>query len=302
MGWVWGRPARVGVGASLARPHLKVGMSPHFWSARFQRGRASPGRSSCGRPRSVAAAVACLVLLAGCRLDLAAEAVVATDGGGTVAVVAGFDTELLDQLDALGVDPTAELEAAAASTAGWEAVRDLREDGGLEVVATRTVDEVAEIGDAFRELSAGLTDADPALLIDLEVTRDDEGGTAVTGRARLRPPSTPGVSLDGVEVGPDAEELAAIVADSVDAQLRIGLPGSVVDHDGDRLEGRTVIWDLPTGEAVNVRAEAEPPRWYAPLVGWWSELPATALVGLGALALLLGGGLLWRRTRTEASG
>ena len=247
--------------------------------------------------------VACLVLLSGCRLDLAAETVVAADGGGTVAVVAGFDTELLDQLDALGVDPTAELEAAAASTADWETVRDLREDGGLEVVATRTVDEVAEIGDAFRELSAGLNEADPALLIDIEVTRDDAGGTAVTGHARLRPPGTPGVSLDGVEVGPDAEQLAAIVASSVDAQLRIGLPGRVVDHDGDRLEGRTVTWDLSTDDAVNVRVEAEPPRWYAPLVGWWSELAATARIGLGALVvLLLGGGLLWRRSRTEAPG
>jgi hypothetical protein len=242
----------------------------------------------------------CLVLLAGCRLDLTAEAVVDADGGGTVAIAVGFDAELLERLDALGVDPTAELEAVASSLAGWEAVRELREGGGLEVVATRPVADVDGIGDAFRELSAGLREVDPALLVDVEVTRDDAGGTAVVGSAGLRPPRTAGVSLDGVEVGPDAQELAEIVARSVDAQLRVRLPGTVTDHDGDRLEGRTVIWDLPSGEEIDVRAAAEPPPWWVPLVGWWASLPATALVGLGAMALLLvGAGLLWRRSRMD---
>ncbi len=247
--------------------------------------------------------VACLVLLTACRLDLAAEAVVDADGGGTVAIAAGFDAELLERLDALGIDPTAELEAVASSPAGWEAVRELREGGGLEVVATRTVADVADIGHAFRELSEGLSEADPALRVDVEVTRDDEGGTAVAGRAGLRPPRSSGVSLDGVEVGPDAQALAAIVARAVDAQLRIRLPGTVTDHDGDRLQDRTVIWDLPSGEQIDVRATAEPPPWWLPLVGWWAGLPVTALIGLGAMVLLLAGAaLLWRRSRTDDAG
>lgn len=267
-------------------------MSAHFWSRR-PRCTARSGCPPAGTPRSVAAIVACLVLLTGCRLDLAAEAVVDADGGGTVAVAAGFDAELLDRLDALGVDPTAELEAVASSLAGWEAVRELREGGGLEVLATRTVADAADIGDAFRDLSEGLSGADPALRVDLEVVRDGEGGTAVVGRAGLRPPETAGVGLDGVEVGPDAQELAALVARSVDAQLRIRLPGTVTDHDGDRLEDRTVVWDLPPGEEIDVRAAAEPPP-------WWAPISPAALIAVAAMLLLVGGGLLWRRSRTDA--
>jgi hypothetical protein len=282
-------------------------MSTRIWSAPLMRFVAPSGdrpeHPTGRRYRSAVAVATCLVLLAGCRLDLAAEAVVDTDGGGTVSVAAGFDAELLQQLDELGVDPTAELEAVASSTPGWEAVRVLRDDGGLEVVASRAAETAADIGGAFRELSAGLSDQDPALLIDLEVTRDDEGATAVSGRAELRAPTTAGVSLDGVAMGPDERRLAELVATSVDAQLRIRLPGPVVAHDGDRLEDRTVVWDLPSDQAVDVRAEAEPPRWWAPLVEGLVSLPAAALVGAGAVVVLLaGGGLHKRRSRVADSG
>lgn len=291
----------VGPGASVSRPHLKVGMSRDFWSPR------SPGDHLPAADRGARSTlrrvlmVACVVLLTGCRLDLSAEAVVDADGGGTVAIGAGFDAALLDELDALGVDPTAELEAAAASTAGWEAVRRLRDDGGLEVVATREVADVADIGGAFRELSAGLVDADPALLIDIEVTTDDDGGAQVLGTARLQPPATAGIRLDGVEVGPEATELAAIVARSVDAQLRIRFPGAVVDHDGARVEDRTVVWELPPGDAVPVRARAAAPGWWVPLVSTVAGSPVLAsAAGVGALVLLLGVGGLWLRSRSRA--
>jgi hypothetical protein len=245
---------------------------------------------------------ACLLLLTGCRLDLVAEAAVDAGGGGRVAIATGFDTELLDQLDELGIDPTTELESVAAATADWETVRRTRDDGGLEVVATRAVDDVDAIGDVFRELSAGLAETDPALLIDLEVTTDDDGGTQVRGNAALRPPATAGVSLDGVAVGPDTQELAALVADTVDAQLRIRFPGSVQRHDGDRRDGRTVTWDLPSGAQVPVEATASPPSLWARLGAWWSDQPAVVLTVAVAMVLLLaGGGLLLRRSRSEVA-
>jgi hypothetical protein len=242
------------------------------------------------------------LMLTGCRLDLVAEAVVDPGGGGRVAIATGFDTELLDQLDDLGIDPTADLEAVAASTAGWETVRRTRDDGGLEVVATRAVDDVDAIGDVFRELSAGLSETDPALLIDLEVATDEDGGTQVGGNAAFRPPATAGVSLDGVEVGPDTQVLAALVANAVDAQLRIRFPGDVQRHDGDRLDGRTVTWALPSGSQVPVEATASPPSIWARLGAWWTDQPAVVLTVAVALVLLLaGGGLFLRRSRSEAA-
>jgi hypothetical protein len=253
----------------------------------FWRAGCVPAPSSVSRAHGRAALLlAGVVLLTGCRLDLAAEADVAATGGGTVSMAAGFDAELLDRLDELGVDPTAELEAAATSVPGWETSRRTREDGGLEVTVTRAVDQLGDIGDAFRELSAGLTEADPALLIDIELTPTDDGGTEVTGRAAFRPPASAGISLDGVEVGPDGQELAALVADAVNAQLRIRFPGTVEVHDGDRLEARTVSWEL-TDDEVSVAARSARPSWWAPLAGWWDAQPAVVAIAGGALVVVL---------------
>jgi hypothetical protein len=276
-------------------------MSGDFWSTRSRAGVPS-GRPARRRSASSVLVIACLLVLTGCRMDLVAEAVVDPGGGGRVAIATGFDTELLDQLDDLGIDPTAELEAVAASTAGWETVRRTRDDGGLEVVATRAVDDGDAIGDVFRELSAGLSETDPALVIDIGVATDDDGGTQVSGSAALRPPATAGVSLDGVEVGPATQELAALVADAVDAQLRIRFPGNVQRHDGDRLDGRTVTWDLPSGAQVPVDATASPPSLWARLGARWSDQPAVALtVAVALVFLLVGGGLFLRRSRSEAA-
>jgi hypothetical protein len=284
----------------VSGPHLKVGMSGYFWSTRSSGARRPSGVPGRRVPWSALVPLVGLLLLTGCRLQLTAESVIDPDGSATVAVTAGFDESLLEELDALGIDPTAELEAAAASTEGWEAVRVLRDDGGLEVVASRAVDDVAAIGEAFRELVSGLAETDPALLIDVEVTTDANGGTEVLGSASLRPPASAGLRLDDVEVGPDASELAALVATSVDAQLRIGFPGPVTDHDGARIEGRTVIWDLPADEVVGVRAAAAAPGWWVRLAGWATGPPAMLVVGAAILAALVGGAVRsGRRSLTD---
>lgn len=262
--------------------------------------RGSPSARMCtirARGRHGLVLLACVLLLTGCRLDLAAEAVIDADRGGTVAVSARFDPSMLAELDALGVDPTAELEAAAASGPGWEVVRRLDDEDALVVTASRAVDDVAHIGEVFRELTTGLDEVDPALVVDIEVARDADGGTEVAGTAGLRPPSTAGVSVDGAPLGPDTQELAALVEAAVDARLQVRLPGRLITHDGDRVDDRTVVWELPAGEQVELRAVAAPAGWWATLNDRWVRRSAGAIAGLATLAagVAVIGGLWWRR-------
>lgn len=240
----------------------------------------------------------CAAALTGCRLDLVVEASVDEGGGGTVGLAAGFDEALLEELDALGVDPTAELEATVATT-GWEVERRADGEGGLEVEARRAVADAAGIGTVLRDLTAGLGDTDPALLVDLDVTLQDDGGVEVTGTAAFRPPTTAGFSIDGVPQGPSAAELAAIAAWGVDARLQLELPGEVTMHDGDRIEGRTVVWDLPVGDEVQVRASAAPVDWWRRFTPRWDGASVIVLAGVAAVAVLVAGtlGLWWRRLR-----
>jgi hypothetical protein len=214
-------------------------------------------------------------LLGGCRLGVAAESTIRADGGGTAAVVLRLDGELLAALDELGVDPTAELEAAATEVEGWAVTR--RSDGdGLVVRLEHEVGSPAGFGDAYRDLVIGLSDADPALLVDLEVDVDEAGAAAVTGTVELRAPATAGIARDGIALGPDADRLAALTAEHVDAQLVIELPGRVTAHDADLQDGRTLVWQVPVGTVREFSATASPPERRA----WW-------LVGLGAVALVV---------------
>jgi hypothetical protein len=242
------------------------------------------------RPRPVALLALLAVLLAGCRLGVRAEVDVARDGTGTAGVVLHLDAALLDELDELGVDPTAELSAAAADVPSWRLTRGSADDGSLTVSLVRTVSTPEALTEAFAELSEGLAETDPALLVDLEVDVDDGGAATVAGSALLRPPAGPGILLD------DPAEQAAFadeVEGAVDASLVISLPGPIERHDADEVDGSTLTWQLPVGEQRTVSAASGPPPWWAG-TGWL--VPAASLllaVSLAALAWVV----LRRRSR-----
>jgi hypothetical protein len=239
----------------------------------------------------VLAVLACAaVLLAGCRLDLLADAVLEADGSGSVAIEATFDDELLAELEELGVDPTVELEATAAAE-GWRTSRTATDAGGLRVTLARDVATPDELGATLRELSDGLRDEDPALLVDIEVAVDDEGAATLEGTGRFRVPATAGATLDGEPVGPSDDELASIVDRAVVSVFRVTLPGTITTHDGDQLQGRTVSWEL-TPAPRTIAARSAPPGFLATL-----DLPLV-LAGVAVVLLLLGGVLVWSWRRS----
>lgn len=256
--------------------------------------------SRLGPARACTALLVCLAALAltGCRLGVGAEALVEADGSGAAVVVVTLDPALLDALDAAGVDPTAELEAAVAATDGWAVERTIADDGTLTVTVRHEVADATTIGDTFRELSAGLDEQDPALLVDIEVGVDEPGAAQVRGTAALRAPSTAGAIRDGEPVGPDEQELAELVTSSVDAELVVTLPGRIVHHDGDSADERSVRWAL-TQDPRSIDAASQPPS-------WWQQIPIEAAVVAGAaLLVVVLGVVVWlvvrRRRRTPAA-
>lgn len=226
------------------------------------------------------AAVAALLLVAGCELRVTTEVAVDRDGSGRVGLGFALDDEMLAELDAVGVDPAAELTAAVAATSGWEVARDAAADG-LTVTATTTAADPAAITDALRELTAGLSEDDPAVEVDLALDVDDEGAATVRGTARLRPPAGPGV-IDGDD---DRDRMLALTREAVDASLVVTLPGRILDHDADDLDGRTLTWQLPADGTVTLEASAAAP-------GPFTPQRIAALVG-AMLVLLAAGGVVW---------
>jgi hypothetical protein len=223
-----------------------------------------------------------VVLLAGCRLDVTGELTIDRGGRADATVELAVDEATLAELDALGVDPTAELTAAASRASAWQVTRERPEEGGLAVRLTRPSADAAAAADAFRELTAGLSNDDPALVVDLEVEVDDEGAVRLEGTAGFRPPATPGASIDGEPVGPDAAELAALTAEAVTARLVVRVPGTFVEHDADEVDGRTATWELAVGEPRAVRAVAAAPS--GPPV--WLVVTAAATLLVATLAAL----------------
>jgi hypothetical protein len=245
------------------------------------------------RPRPVALLALLAVLLAGCRLGVGAEVEVERDGSGTAAIVFDLDPELRDELDELGVDPTAELSAAASQVAGWDVTRTVDEDGSLQVTLTRETADPEALTEAFGELTAGLSDDDPALLVDLDLAVDDEGAATLSGSAQLRPPVGPGVVLDDPAAVADFD---AEVAEAVDAALTVTLPGPIETDDADEVDGSTLTWRLPVGEERSVTATSAPPPWWS---GTGLLVPGAAL--LIALSLAALAWVVVRRRRAGAS-
>lgn len=229
--------------------------------------------------------------LSGCRIAVTGGLTIADDGVSVAEVELVADRDALAVLDELGVDPTAELAAAAGQSPDWQVTRQAQEDGSLAVRLRRTTPDAEAAADALRELSSGLADADPALLVDLDVDVDGEGAVELAGEVGLRPPATPGASVDGVPVGPDADELARLTADAVRARFTVTVPGQVEDHDADLVDGRTAVWELAGGEPRRIHLAASAP----------SSWPDLVLVGgAAAAAILLAGSLWWWARRRRA--
>jgi len=238
--------------------------------------------------RTAVALVALAIAAGGCRVDVVTEAAFDAAGGGELVVTVRVDGATLRRLDGLGIDPALDVAAALDPDAGWRLTRELDADGGLVLGHRRGFSDAAGLTALLAELSAGLAADDPGLRIDLDVATGRGGAVELAGTAGLTPPGTTGLLRDGVPVGPAGETLAALTARSVRPVLRVRVPGDVIAHDGDRVDGRVVEWDLPVGGTRAVTLSSRP-------ASAWRRAPWAPLAGALAAAGL--GGWVVRRRR-----
>jgi hypothetical protein len=231
------------------------------------------------------------LVLCGCRLDVVAELDLRADGSGTAVVDLELDRELLNLLADLDLDPVSEVEAAVAEQPDWDLDILVEPGDGLRLRLEHESDDPAG---ALWELSAGLAEGDPGLLADLDVLVLGQDELEVVGTARLTPPATPGaVDESGAPVGPGQSQLRSRMRQHVDAALIVTMPGEVRAHDADTAQDRTLRWELPVGESVEVLARSEAPSWPDDVLVIWAAA-ALLVVALVAFAWFLARRRRWR--------
>lgn len=236
------------------------------------------------RPAGLLLVVLVGLILSGCRIDVGTDVAFDSGGGGELAVSVRIDGATLRELDRAGVDPELDVALGLGTASGWRGERTVDADGGLILTYRQRFADGAAATALLHELSADVAVQDPAIRLDVTVVTGTDGSVRLSGAGSISPPATLGVSLDDEPVGPSGAELEALVAQAVRAQLTIDVPGSVITHDADVVDGSTLRWVLPVGDPrpLNLVADA-PPLWRH--LPWWSLpvlLVSAAVVTLAA--------------------
>lgn len=206
--------------------------------------------------RGLALALVALAVSA-CQVRVGTDVTVVEDGSGRMSVTIALDEELAGSLATDDFDPFAGLEDLPD---GWSFERNDTEEGLMATVSA-DFEDPAGLATRVSQLGDGVDDADPLLFEDVELAVAADGSASFRGRAGFRPPSSTG--LEGVGVAFDGDDLQAMLAERGDevmrVDLRVSMPGPVVDSDADEVDGRTATWNLPVTELAEVRAASDPP-------------------------------------------
>lgn len=241
------------------------------------------------RLRGLLAVALLAVLASACQVRVGTDVRVAADGSGRLALTVALDQDLASSLSSDELDPFAGLEALPEA---WQVERS-QPDGGQAVTVAADFDDTAGLAARVAELQEGLDDQDPLLLDDVRLDVAEDGSATFAARAGLRSPGSTGLAGGGLQF--DGDDLAALLAERGDqvlrVDLRVSMPGPIVDSDADTVDGGTATWQLPVTELTEVRAVSEAPADRT----WW----IVASAALGGLALGWAAvGLVRRRRRS----
>jgi hypothetical protein len=235
------------------------------------------------------ARVACVlgvVVLAGCRVDVAVDLVIGADGTGEVVVTATADAEVAERAPGLAED----LRLDDATAAGWTVEGpNPTDDGGLSVTLRHPVTSAAEATNLLASLGPPFTD------VRVErTTVGDETTVTLSGRLNLAngfASFADSELLASAGGAPFADELDGLTpAETMSVVLRADLPGEVDETTGERREG-ALEWDAPLdGLAVElatttVQRPATGGSWARPLSVLVLVLLLGWLVAAGAFML-----------------
>lgn len=228
--------------------------------------------------RSIAAALLAL-LTAGCRLDATLGVRLEPDGSGVLEVVLAADEALVAQAAAAGADPLGGLARTLDGTDGWDVRTDRVPAGGRRTVLRAPFTGPADFARLTDQFEAALGAPELDVLGPMRVELADDR-LRVRGSAALIP--TAAVR----ELGLSERQAVAELGSAVRYQVRVVLPGGVLDSNADEQDGGELRWLVPAGRTVEFQAEGERPP---------SQLPL--LVAGGVLAALVSAWVLRRSPR-----
>lgn len=233
--------------------------------------------------RRVAVLIGLLALLtAACKIETNAVIDIKADRSGVVGVELGFDDEFMEFAAGFSGEPITEETVfegnELADVPGAETSTETRGDMTFYIISI-PVEDVTSIED---ELGAD----DNQIAQDVQITFEDELVT-VTAQA-----SAEGALSDtGGDAGmipPDQME------ESFAANIRITMPGKILEHNADSQVGNTLVWSVPiVGGTVDVMAQSDPTAGEGgggfPI---WLIIIIAVVVGVGI------GYFLWHRSRS----
>ncbi|MHB9149085.1 MAG: hypothetical protein ACYC33_03200 [Thermoleophilia bacterium] len=228
-----------------------------------------------------------LPLVAGCKIQMALDTNIGSDGSGKVGVRLAADKEIQDLMASQGGaegDLFSDFEGSVPE--GWDSDSGTDADGTRWVTASRSFDDPSEIKSFLEEGANGPAESVGATEFSLtqekgllsvktvfSATWDMESALAATG--------------DQAPEGMDPSALSSIF----EVQNRLTLPGSIKDNNADEVDGNTLIWRPSFSGSTQMSAVSVAYRW--PIVG---GIAAVAVVLIAAVVIIV---LLSRRGRRD---
>ncbi len=247
--------------------------------------------------RRVLAACVCVVVLAGCRLDVAVDMTVEPDGTGTISILATADAELVAAVPTIAED----LALDDIVTAGWAVDGpNPTPDGGLTITFTHGFFSDEEATNLLNSLGAPFN--------EMSMVRNSSGQdttTRLTGLLGLPDGFASFADEDLVAaVGsvPFAEQIAAsgaTPASSMGITMRAALPGNIdqAQSNGTLIDDGRLEWVVPLdgtvldSRAVSVQSPGDDRWWARPL----SVVALVALIAWVVFMTLFIGYVAWAR-------
>ena len=182
---------------------------------------------------------ALVVLVAtACKIETNIGAVINKDGSGTIVAELGMDEEAKGFFLQEGQDPFE--GQALSSEPGARTREETRGDLTFYIIEV----DVADVTNFQDQMVAGSDD----LLSNFDITVTDD---KVTVSATADATDTLGSQAEGFD--------PTVFQDSISANVRITMPGRILSHNADSVEGNTLIWEIPVlGGSLDIQAESDP--------------------------------------------
>jgi hypothetical protein len=213
----------------------------------------------------VMAALLALVATA-CKIETNFGAVIEADGSGVVIAEVGMDEEAQGFLLTEGSDPFEDNDLSDCE--GARTREETRGDLRFWIVEC-DVDDITE----FESM---MSTTDNTFLESFDITVTDTL-VSVTGRASAE--DTLGGETEGFD--------PTVLEDSISANLKITMPGRILDHNADSQSGNTLTWEIPVlGGTLDVQASSDPTG--TPASGGGGGFPMWLIAVI--VVVVLGGG------------